>query len=537
MAIASATTASVDPSTEDPELTDDDTAGSDDDSHNIAVIQDTVPVVATNSNNNNNNPLYHHNNPIQNHHIQTIPSFSSSSSLNTNGASGISNSFANASLSSTAIATTTTATTTTKKIHRPPSLYDLYIISPFERLDSVDANLGEPLISSTPAFPALFPTVERADKIKISRAVHLMHARKQLRAYKTFLPDDQYQLLKQEKWSQLKSMTVKDLGLGLEHGPSKKPATTNIDTQMHDYYYENNEPSDIEIDSDHDIDDDDDEDANIPLDLGDSDEEDDDEFDPNMVCDYSDDVFRHMLRLEVAMAPSPVYMDRQPELDWAKRAILVEWLVQVHGRFRLLPETLYLTINYVDRFLTLKSVTVSNLQLVGAVALFLAAKYEEITCPSVNEIVYMVDNGYSDEDILRAEKYMIKLLDFKLSWPGPMSFLRRTSKADEYDLEIRTLAKYLLEVTLMDDRFVCALPSWTAASAYYLAKKMLNRGSWDAPHIYYSGYTEEQLLAPVSAIIDCCRNPLDHHKAIFDKYCDRRFKKAALFVADYMRGL
>lgn len=266
----------------------------------------------------------------------------------------------------------------------------------------------------------------------------------------------------------------------------------------------------------------------------DLDENDDDTYDISMVAEYAEEIFTYMKELEVRFQPNPGYMDSQTEIHWAMRSILVDWLVQVQHRFSLLPETLFLTINYIDRFLSIKTVSLSKLQLVGAVALFVAAKYEEINCPSVQEIAYMVDNGYHVDEILKAERYMIDLLDFNLGWPGPMSFLRRTSKADDYDLETRTLAKYLLEVTIMEKTFVGAPPSWLAAAAHFLSRRMLNRGHWTDGHTYYSGYTEKQLLPAVLRIIQCCRDPLTHHKAIFEKYKDRKFKRASVYVQDWM---
>ena len=178
------------------------------------------------------------------------------------------------------------------------------------------------------------------------------------------------------------------------------------------------------------------------------------------------------------MLPNAHYMDIQTEIQWSMRSVLMDWVIQVHTRFGLLPETLFLTVNYIDRFLSCKIVSLGKLQLVGATAIFVAAKYEEINCPSVQEIVYMVDGGYSIDEILKAERFMLSMLNFELGWPGPMSFLRRISKADDYDLESRTLSKYFLEVTLMDERFVASPPSYIAAGAHCLSRMILEKGTW-----------------------------------------------------------
>ena len=201
-------------------------------------------------------------------------------------------------------------------------------------------------------------------------------------------------------------------------------------------------------------------------------------YDTSMVAEYGEEIFEYMKELEIKMLPNAHYMENQHEIQWSMRSVLMDWLVQVHHRFNLLPETLFLTVNYIDRFLSCKVVSLGKLQLVGATAIFIAAKYEEINCPSIQEIVYMVDNGYSVDELLKAERFMLTMLHFELGWPGPMSFLRRISKADDYDLETRTLAKYFLEVTIMDERFIGSPPSFSAAASHCLARMMLRKGDW-----------------------------------------------------------
>ena len=119
------------------------------------------------------------------------------------------------------------------------------------------------------------------------------------------------------------------------------------------------------------------------------------------------------------MLPNAHYMDNQQEIQWSMRSVLMDWLVQVHHRFSLLPETLFLCVNYIDRFLSCKIVSLAKLQLVGATAIFIAAKYEEINCPSVQEIVYMVDGGYTVDEILRPNDSCSACCSSSWVGPGP----------------------------------------------------------------------------------------------------------------------
>ncbi|KAL6798716.1 cyclin-like protein [Trichoderma sp. SZMC 28012] len=259
-------------------------------------------------------------------------------------------------------------------------------------------------------------------------------------------------------------------------------------------------------------------------------EVDEEMWDVSMVAEYGEEIFEYLREMEMKMLPNAHYMEMQTEIQWSMRTVLMDWLVQVHHRFNLLPETLFLTVNYIDRFLSCKIVSIGKLQLVGATAILVASKYEEINCPSLDEIVYMVDSGYTTEDILKAERFMLSMLGFELGWPGPMSFLRRVSKADDYDLDTRTLAKYFLELTIMDERFVASPPSFLAAGAHCLSRLILNKGEWTKRHVHYSGYTWSQLKSLVTIMIECCENPVKHHGAVFEKYREKRFKEASVQV-------
>lgn len=175
--------------------------------------------------------------------------------------------------------------------------------------------------------------------------------------------------------------------------------------------------------------------------------------------------------------PLPDYMNGQQEINWQMRATLIDWLLQVHLRYHMLPETLWIAINIIDRFLSRRVVSVVKLQLVGVTAMFIAAKYEEIIAPSVEEYVKMTEGGYKRDEILKGEKIILQTIDFKISsYCSPYSWVRRISKADDYNLQTRTLCKFLIELTLLDWRFLRAKPSLIAAIGMYSARKMLGQG-------------------------------------------------------------
>ncbi|KAF2266845.1 A/B/D/E cyclin [Lojkania enalia] len=272
--------------------------------------------------------------------------------------------------------------------------------------------------------------------------------------------------------------------------------------------------------------------AALPSDVLDLDREDID--DPLMVSEYVVEIFKYMKKLELATMANPDYMDDQSELEWKMRGILVDWLLEVHTRFRLLPETLFLAVNIIDRFLSTKVVQLDRLQLVGVTAMFIASKYEEVLSPHVQNFRHVADDGFTEEEILSAERFVLAALNYDLSYPNPMNFLRRISKADNYDIQTRTLGKYLLEIGCLDHRFIAYPPSQVAAAAMYLARLVLERGEWDATIAHYAGYTEEEIQPVLQLMIDYLSQPVAH-EAFFKKYASKKFLKASIVLRKWAK--
>jgi len=208
--------------------------------------------------------------------------------------------------------------------------------------------------------------------------------------------------------------------------------------------------------------------------------------------------------------PNADYMAGQSEITWPMRQTLVEWLLQVHLRYHMLPETLWIAINIIDRFLTKRVVSLVKLQLVGVTAMFIAAKYEEIVAPSVEEFVFMTEKGYTKEEILKGERIMLQTLEFKIShYCSPYS-----------------------EVTLLDYRFIRVKPSMVAAIGMYTARRMLG-GDWNAAFVYHSGFTEEHILPGHAMLVQKLVEDGFTKSYVCRKYANKKFLKASLFAIEW----
>ncbi|RMZ78939.1 hypothetical protein DV737_g3688, partial [Chaetothyriales sp. CBS 132003] len=256
--------------------------------------------------------------------------------------------------------------------------------------------------------------------------------------------------------------------------------------------------------------------------------------DPSMCAEYVREIFEYYHELEKSTMPNANYMEHQDDLEWKMRGILVDWLIEVHIRFRLLPETLFLAVNIVDRFLSSKIVPLDKLQLVGITAMFIASKYEEVLPPHVGNFVHVADDGFTVDEVLSAERYTLSTLKYDLSYPNPMNFLRRISKADNYDIQTRTIGKYLMEISLVDHRFLEYRQSHVAAASMYLARMILDRGEWGPTLCQFSGYTEQEILPVFELLVDYLRAPVAH-EALFKKYASKKFLKASILTRKWAK--
>ena len=262
---------------------------------------------------------------------------------------------------------------------------------------------------------------------------------------------------------------------------------------------------------------------------------------PQCVPEYVNDIYAYWRKVEPLYRPSPHYMTHQDsngkklqqDINEKMRAILIDWLVEVHLKFKLLPETLFLTVNLIDRFLAKKPVTRKNLQLVGVSAMLIASKYEEIWAPEVKDFVYISDKAYTRDQILAMEKYMLNALKFKMTVPTPYHFLQRWKKAGGVvDRTTEQLAHFLVEITLPDYTALQYTGSLVATAAVYTALRIRGKDCWPVALAKHSGYREEEVRACAKYLCELHRKaPKASLMAVHKKYSSSKFLEVAKLPA------
>ncbi len=233
--------------------------------------------------------------------------------------------------------------------------------------------------------------------------------------------------------------------------------------------------------------------------------------------------------------PDPQYMTHQNDINANMRGILVDWLVEVSEEYKLHTETLFLSINYIDRFLSRNNVQRGKLQLVGITCMLVAAKYEEIYPPSVEDFVYISDNAYSREQVIAEEVKLLNSLKFHCTVATSRQFLRRFAKAARADHTTHEMAHYLAELSLLDINFVKFPPSVIAAASILIAintTRLFGSGNlnWDATMQYYTTYSFEDLEPCANALLTAGKssyNGNSQFRAVKEKYSQSKFDMVA----------
>lgn len=179
----------------------------------------------------------------------------------------------------------------------------------------------------------------------------------------------------------------------------------------------------------------------------------------------------------------------QPDINDQMRGILIDWLIEVHFRFRLKPQTLFLTVNIIDSYLSIKLIHRAKLQLLGIASLLIACKCEEIYYPPVKDFVDITDKAYCKEELINMEFLVLETLNFNILNPTPCDFYDIISKFYHFNNQQYFLGKYFLESCLIDYRMTKYSSSILACSSIYLVMKFFGLKNYQL--MYDSNMTNE----------------------------------------------
>jgi cyclin B len=198
-------------------------------------------------------------------------------------------------------------------------------------------------------------------------------------------------------------------------------------------------------------------------------------------------------------------MKNQKEINEKMRSILVDWIIDVHYKFGFTDETLYMTVSIIDRYLTINQIKRSNFQLLGITALMIACKHEEIDLPKIDDFIYITDNAYVKNEVIKMEEDVLSQLNFEFLYPSPIKFFEYLSLHFNFNKKHHLMGKYLMETFLLDIKNIKYNSSIISCACAYIVMKFFKFPN------YYESYDKKFYT-------------LDENK---DKYSESNIKECA----------
>ncbi len=249
----------------------------------------------------------------------------------------------------------------------------------------------------------------------------------------------------------------------------------------------------------------------------------------SFISEYFDEIYQNMLLDEIKFYQkiNSDYLSNQPKINIKMRAILVDWIIDIHNHYNFEQKTLFNTIYIIDAYLSKNIIDTKNFQLLGLSSLLISCKENEIEYPNLNIFIRMADNAYNAKQIINMEKKIMKCLDFGFLGPTCDEFFDINAEYFNFTEKQKFFGKYFLDSSLIDYNFIQYKPSTIGIACCYIVMKffklddinsILNNTNYDIKDIKNCSYEVWLLVENLS------NSTL---KATKNKYLSDKFLKVA----------
>ena len=269
---------------------------------------------------------------------------------------------------------------------------------------------------------------------------------------------------------------------------------------------------------------------------------------PQIPIEYINIIYHNLLKEEKGNIIPKVdwnYMRRQKEITEQMRSILFDWIIDVHYKFKFTDETLFMTQDIIDRYLSINQISKDKFQLLGITAMLIACKHEEINLPKIDDFIYITDNAYSRNEVIYMEYKILNDLKFSLLRPSANKFYDYMAIKFNFNEEQYYMGKYIMEYFIVDINYIKYTASVISCACTYIVLKFFKFENYhDVYDIKYYNFIDDEnkynQQFSENDVKDCARDICffvdNAHKTKFlscwKKYSQKEFKNIASFIIE-----
>ena len=260
--------------------------------------------------------------------------------------------------------------------------------------------------------------------------------------------------------------------------------------------------------------------------------------------DYLNIIYYNLLIEEkkgISPMPDHTYMGRQSEINEKMRSILVDWLIDVHFKFGFTDETLFMTVSIIDRYLSVEQITRTNFQLLGITALMIACKHEEIDLPKIDDFIYITDNAYKKNEVIKMEFDVLSKLNFAFLYPSPIKFFEYLSFNFNFEKKQHMMGKYLMESFLLDVKNTKYKPSIISCACAYIVMKFFKMKNYqetynkkffvlDETKEKFSEHNIKECAKDICLLVNYITKC--NYVSCYKKYAKPEFEKVSIIISE-----
>lgn len=211
------------------------------------------------------------------------------------------------------------------------------------------------------------------------------------------------------------------------------------------------------------------------------------------------------------------------------RNIIYHWLSINNFYFGLNDNTIFLTMNLIDRYISINASKINEFPLIALSCYFISTKYEDIRPPNVSTLVLICDGKYKEIEIIQKEYEILVALDFDILYNSSYNFLSFFhSIVEQHNMKLFFLSQFILEISLENIEVLKYSQSLRAVSALYISKKLINiKRSWNDLKFFYN-YNEDEVNKVQILMIKHLKNSINSKNLIFEKFKSKKYNYVSL---------